>query len=127
MAGPCGLDWICRFATSYEQETAWIHARGRQKSFACSAVNNWNRLPFSVVSVKVQHKFKQKLDTYVCLSICLLILFSTHYVRFWALCPSPISKYIRTYIPISKLTDQKSYVLPNFPINYQSLMTARIS
>ncbi len=35
--------------------------RRRRNCLACRVVNNWNRLPFAVASVKEQHKFKKKL------------------------------------------------------------------
>ncbi len=69
-------------------------SRRRRNSFACSVVNNWNRLPFSVASVTEQRKYKQLLDSYVYSYIFLFILFSPQYGLFWALCPFPISKYI---------------------------------
>ncbi len=69
--------------------------RRRRNSFACRAVNNWNRLPFAVASVKEQRKFKQLLDSCVYSYIFLFILPSPQYGLFWALCPFPISKYIK--------------------------------
>ncbi len=57
-------------------------SRRRRNSLAGSVVNNLNRLPFSVASVKEQRKFKQLLDSYVYSQFFLFILFSPQYSLF---------------------------------------------